>query len=157
MDRTRFLSFSILSVFLITIIVIGVFLHYPLNLIIDGIALAVVGIAALVYIVIWSFLGDRIVVHDDHIKVMTRRFPIWSFKERVIYFHEVSHYIVNGSDMILLTKKEDIFHIYKPESEEGMRIRDLPVIMEKKGIRRMAHKDFIKKKSGKKGSYMTRI
>ncbi len=157
MERTRAISLSVVAIFLIMIMVFGVVLHYPLNLIVDGIALALVGMASILYLVIWSFLGDRVVVCNDHITVRSRRFPIWTIVDRRIYFKEISFYVPHGPDTILIMKHGDPVHINRSETEEGIKINDLPSVLKGKRIKMMEHKEFIKRRMGKKHSYLSKI
>ncbi len=157
MEKTRAISLSVVAIFLIMIMVLGVVLHYPLNLIVDGIALALVGLASILYVVIWSFLGDRIVICIDHITVRSRRFPIWTVVDRRIYFKDISFYVPHGLDTILILKHGDPVHINRSETEEGIKINDLPGILKDKGIKKLEHKEFIKRRVGKRHSYLSKI
>ncbi len=157
MRRIRALSLTLVAAFLISIMIISLFLHYPLNLIVDVIAFAVVGVAFLIYIVIWSFLGDKVVVCRNHLTILTRRFPFWTTLERRIYFKEISHFVQHGPATILILKRGDFVHIDFSVNEEGGKIRDLPRVLEENGIRRMHYDDFIRKRTGKRKRYLSKI
>jgi hypothetical protein len=157
MERKRKISLTIVAAFLFLMIIAGVILHYPLNLIVDGIALGIVGISFLIYVIIWSFLEDRVVIRKTHFMVLSRRFPFWTILERRVYFREISYFVDHGQDTIIVLKRGDLIHINRSETDEGNTINDLPALLKEKRIKELDYGDFIKDRTQGRTSDLSKV
>lgn len=157
MKRTRTITLYMVSISLLSIILIGLFFHYPLNLIVDGIVLAVVGISSLIYILIWSVLNDKVVVCESHISIYRHGFPFWNLREKRVGFPNIEYYVIHGNDTILATIHGDIIHIDRYKHEDGGKENSLREILDQKRIRSVPYNDFIKGRVKTRKSYLSRM
>jgi hypothetical protein len=142
---------------LLVMVLIAIFLKYPLNLIVDAIFLAIIGFLTLLYIIVWSLLKDSVVVSRDNISVMSHRFLLWKIHEDRIFFGEMAYFVKDGSDTIISTRKGRIITIIDPIDEMGDEIDDLPGILARKRVPRESYEDHIKGRIRKRESYLGKI
>ncbi len=133
----------IVSSSLLLIIILTFILKYPLNLIIDALFLGLVGISSLLYILIWTFVGDKVEVTRDYLIIYTHRFPFLNNEIKKIYFKEIKFYVINGNDIIFILKWRDMIHVDISKTKSGVPMKDLLKVLQDKKIKSMDHNQFI--------------
>lgn len=142
---------------LIIIIILTVILKYPFNLIIDALFLALVGITGLIYILIWTFLEDKVKIHQDYLSIFSHKFPFWNIEMKKIYFKEIKYYVISENEIIFNLIWDKIIHVEISRKGNGVSMRDLYGILHAKKIKKIDYEDFIKKHVKKRNNYFEKI
>ena len=142
---------------LLLIIILTFILKYPLNLIIDALFLGLVGISSLVYILIWTFIGDKVEVARDYLIIYTHTFPFFSNEIKRIYFKEIKFYVLNGNDIVFILKWRDMIHVDISKTRNGMTMKDLLKVLHDKKIKNIEYNQFISRFVGLRNSHLEDI
>ena len=147
----------VVSSSLLLIIILTFILKYPLNLIIDALFLGLVGISSLVYILIWTFIGDKVEVTRDYLIIYTHTFPFFSNEIKRIYFKEIKFYVLNGNDIVFILKWRDMIHLDISKTRGGMTMKDLLKVLHDKKIKNIEYNQFISRFVGQRNSHLEDI
>ena len=157
MKKIRSVIISSIGVFLLILILIGIILRYPLNLILDSALLSIIGVSSLGYVLVWSLQKDRIVICKGHISIYKRIFPTFLQKERTLYPPYMSYFYVHENGASIVMKDGEIIDIENPVDENERKLTDLDGSLRSLKIKQVTLEEHLKRTGRKEKSYLSRI